>query len=77
MSVAVVGGGYAGMAAALTLSERGIPVTVYEAGRELGDRPSSIHGPEHALIDQRLEDLLDEEGVPFGLPDDHVAHAAG
>lgn len=42
MSVAVIGGGYAGMAAALTLAERGIPVTVYESARELGGRARRV-----------------------------------
>lgn len=38
MNVAVIGGGYAGMAAAVTLAERGVPVTVFEAGATLGGR---------------------------------------
>jgi len=36
--VAIVGGGWAGMAAAVTLAQAGIAVTVYEAGRTLGGR---------------------------------------
>ena len=42
MSVAIIGGGYAGMAAALTLSEAGVPVTVYEANSQLGGRARRV-----------------------------------
>lgn len=41
-SVAVIGGGYAGMAAAVTLASRGVPVTVYEAGAVLGGRARRV-----------------------------------
>ncbi len=40
--VAVVGGGWAGCAAALTLAEAGVPVTLYEAGRALGGRARAV-----------------------------------
>ena len=36
--VAIVGGGWAGLACAVTLSEAGIPVCVFEAARQLGGR---------------------------------------
>ncbi|MBI4205024.1 MAG: FAD-dependent oxidoreductase [Betaproteobacteria bacterium] len=42
MNVAVLGGGYAGMAAAVTLSEGGIPVTIYEAAAHLGGRARRV-----------------------------------
>lgn len=42
MNVAVIGGGYAGMAAAVTLAEGGIPVTVFEAARTLGGRARRV-----------------------------------
>ena len=42
MNVAVIGGGYAGLAAAVTLADAGIPLTVYEAGRELGGRARRV-----------------------------------
>ena len=42
MSIAIIGGGYAGMAAAVTLSDAGVPVTVYESGRELGGRARRV-----------------------------------
>ncbi|HEY3433538.1 MAG TPA: hydroxysqualene dehydroxylase HpnE [Rhodocyclaceae bacterium] len=37
-AVAIIGGGYAGLAAAVELSNAGIPVDVYEASRTLGGR---------------------------------------
>lgn len=40
--VAVVGGGYAGMAAAVTLAERKIPVTVFESGPIPGGRARRV-----------------------------------
>lgn len=40
--VAIVGGGYAGMAAAVTLCERGVPVTVFEAGPVVGGRARRV-----------------------------------
>ena len=41
-SVAVIGGGWAGCAAALTLAEAGIPVTLHEASRTLGGRARAV-----------------------------------
>ena len=40
--VAIVGAGYAGMAAAVTLAERGIRVTVFESGPVAGGRARRI-----------------------------------
>ena len=40
--VAVIGGGWAGCAAALTVAESGLPVTLYEAGPTLGGRARAI-----------------------------------
>lgn len=42
MRVAVVGGGYAGLAAAATLTAHGVPVTVFEAGSLLGGRARRV-----------------------------------
>jgi squalene-associated FAD-dependent desaturase len=42
MNVAVIGGGYAGMAAAVTLAGHGRPVTVFEAARTLGGRARRV-----------------------------------
>lgn len=40
--VAVIGGGWAGCTAALTLTEAGVPVTLYEASQALGGRARAI-----------------------------------
>lgn len=40
--IGVIGGGWAGCAAALTLAEAGLPVTLYEAAQTLGGRARTI-----------------------------------
>jgi squalene-associated FAD-dependent desaturase len=40
--VAVAGAGWAGLAAAVTLAERGVPVSVFEASRSLGGRARRV-----------------------------------
>jgi len=62
--VAVVGAGWAGLAAAVTLAERGVPVTVFEASRSQGGRARrvSIDGVDldngqHVLIGAYRETL--------------------
>ncbi|MGE5319065.1 MAG: hydroxysqualene dehydroxylase HpnE [Hyphomicrobiaceae bacterium] len=40
--IAVVGGGWAGCAAALTLAEAGVPVTLFESSRTLGGRARAV-----------------------------------
>lgn len=57
MRVAVVGGGYAGMAAAVELAARGITVTVFEAARQLGGRARRV---EHrgTVLDNGLHILI-------------------
>ena len=47
--VAIIGGGYAGMAAAATLARQQVPVTVFEAARQLGGRARRIDYRETAL----------------------------
>lgn len=49
MQVAVIGGGYAGMAAAVTLAEQRVPVTVFEAAQTLGGRARRVEHRELAL----------------------------
>jgi len=41
-NVAVIGGGYAGMAAAVALTDCGIPVTVFESAQQLGGRARGV-----------------------------------
>jgi squalene-associated FAD-dependent desaturase len=42
LNVAVIGGGYAGMAAAVTLADCGIAVTVFESSQQLGGRARGV-----------------------------------
>ena len=42
LNVAVIGGGYAGMAAAVALADCGIPVTVFESAQQLGGRARGV-----------------------------------
>lgn len=42
LKVGIIGGGYAGMAAAVTFAERGIPVTVFESAKQLGGRARGV-----------------------------------
>lgn len=50
--VAIIGGGYAGMAAAVALARNDIKVTVYEAGKVLGGRARQL---EHPQLDTALD----------------------
>jgi squalene-associated FAD-dependent desaturase len=71
--VAVVGAGYAGMAAAVTLASRGIPVTVFESGPVAGGRArrvvsqgTELDNGQHILIGaySELFRLMRLVGVP-------------
>ena len=42
LNPAIIGGGYAGMAAAVSLAQRGIPVTVFESAKQLGGRARGV-----------------------------------
>ncbi|HEX7954239.1 MAG TPA: NAD(P)-binding protein, partial [Burkholderiales bacterium] len=55
--VAIVGGGYAGMAAATELARGGVPVTVFEAARVLGGRARRVD-IDAARLDNGLHILL-------------------
>lgn len=62
MRVAIIGAGYAGMAAATELAARGIPATVFEASRTLGGRARRVeaHGypfdnGQHILVGAYVE----------------------
>lgn len=48
-AVAVIGGGWAGLSAAVELAARNIPVTVFEAAPHLGGRARSVLWQGHAL----------------------------
>jgi squalene-associated FAD-dependent desaturase len=71
--IAIVGAGYAGMAAAVTLAGRGVPVTVFEAGPVPGGRARRIvsqgielDNGQHILAGAYAElfRLMREVGVP-------------
>ena len=71
--VAVVGAGYAGMAAAVTLAQRGVPVTVFESGALPGGRArrvlsqgTELDNGQHILIGaySALFGLMRAVGVP-------------
>ncbi len=71
--VAVVGAGYAGMAAAVSLAERGIPVTVFESGPLPGGRArrvtlqgQTLDNGQHILVGayEELFRLMRTVGVP-------------
>jgi hydroxysqualene dehydroxylase len=80
--VAVIGAGWAGLAAAATLAERGVPVTVFEASRSVGGRARrvSVDGVDldngqHVLIGAYRECLrlmrlvgADPDGLLLRLP---------
>jgi len=75
--VAVVGGGYAGMAAAVELVDLGVPATVYEAAASLGGRARRVsrHGVmldngQHILIGAYTQTLALIERV--GSDERHV-----
>jgi squalene-associated FAD-dependent desaturase len=77
--VAVIGGGYAGMASAAELARNGVPVTVFETSRVLGGRARrvEIDGKRldnglHILLGAyretlRLIELVKDPGEPSGL----------
>lgn len=65
-SVAVVGGGWAGCAAALTLAEAGVTVTLYEAARTLGGRARAVE-LEDAALDNGQHILLGAYGQTLRL----------
>jgi hydroxysqualene dehydroxylase len=77
--VAVIGGGYAGFAAAVELSRHGVPVVLFEAARTLGGRArrvetagARVDNGLHILIGAytetlRLIDCVRQPGEPAGL----------
>ena len=90
-NVAIVGGGYAGMAAATELARAGWPVTVFEAARVLGGRARRVETQAahldnglHILLGAyretlRLIDIVRQPGEPVGvlrLPLQLIIHPA-
>ncbi|MDO8906819.1 hydroxysqualene dehydroxylase HpnE [Hydrogenophaga sp.] len=80
MKVAIVGAGWAGMAAAVTAAERPMDITVFEASRTLGGRarampaqrpdglPLTLDNGQHILIGAYTDslDLMERVGVNLG-----------
>lgn len=66
MTVAIIGGGYAGMAAAVELAARDIPVTVFEAAPALGGRARRVTVNDTAL-DNGLHILIGAYGETLRL----------
>ena len=71
--IAIVGAGYAGMAAAVTLAQRGIPVTVFESGpvpggraRRIVSQGTELDNGQHILVGayRELFRLMHAVGVP-------------
>lgn len=58
MQVAIIGGGWAGMAAAVQLSLGGHQPTVFEAGRQLGGRARNLELPGGTLADNGQHILI-------------------
>lgn len=70
--IAIIGGGWAGLAAAVTLTERRIPVTLFESAAQLGGRARRVEfnglaldNGQHILLGAYRETLrlLDQVGV--------------
>jgi Flavin containing amine oxidoreductase len=70
--VVVVGGGIAGLTAALRLAERGYGVTLYERSDHLGGDLASRRGAEHELDDVYPHMFLNWYRNFWCLVDDHV-----
>jgi squalene-associated FAD-dependent desaturase len=86
-TVAIVGGGLAGLSAAAALCELGFRVTLFEARRNLGGRAGSFQDDDGAEIDHcqhvgmgcctNLADLCRRLGLADLIRRDHVLHFFG
>ena len=72
MAVAIIGGGWAGLAAAVTLAEQGVPVTLFESAAQFGGRARRVvingiplDNGQHILLGAYRETLrlLDQVGI--------------
>jgi squalene-associated FAD-dependent desaturase len=53
-STVIIGGGYAGMAAAVELAARGVSITVFESAKQLGGRARGVSTPHQVLTRDQL-----------------------
>lgn len=79
MNIAIIGGGYAGMAAAVALTGKGIPVTLFESARQLGGRARGVvhqdtrlDNGQHLLLGCYKETLNLIERVGGNIEDDFL-----
>ena len=79
MNIAIIGGGYAGMAAGVALTEKGIPVTLFESARQLGGRArgvvhqdTQLDNGQHLLLGCYKETLNLIERVGGNIEDDFL-----
>ena len=81
-SVAVIGAGWAGLAAAVRLAQNGVACTLFEASKTLGGRGIMISSPMTTLEDRRRAEDDQIETAPslsaaidmlFGLTARHAA----
>ena len=66
-TVAIIGGGWAGLAAAVSATEAGARVTVFEAARHWGGRARAVAGPEGETLDNGQHILIGAYGATLGL----------
>lgn len=67
MKLAVIGGGWAGMAAAVSATEAGAQVTVFEAARRWGGRARAVTGPNGENLDNGQHILIGAYSACLGL----------
>jgi hydroxysqualene dehydroxylase len=79
LNTAIIGGGYAGMAAAVALADCGINVTVFESARQLGGRARGVHyqdtildNGQHLLLGCYIQTLNIIEKVGGNLEQDFL-----
>jgi len=73
LNTAIIGGGYAGMAAAVALTDRGIAVSVFESARQLGGRARSV--AYHGVQLDNVDGWENDPGFPL-TQQDYAAYSA-